>query len=153
MILILFTHYHRNVSDTTFNSRIDALFSLFLIVFTMEVIRTGVVSFYDDTPSMLKEQRLLQQQHPTRIVESNGKSKMKNPAYTTNELLSKMKHYTHDDDETKNGERMSTASNGGGLNYETIMMQQGTEQQQVRRTPQDIMKVLGQYCQNDSTLC
>ena len=168
--MALFVRYHKHVSDSTFNSRIDGFFVLFLIIFSVEVIRTGVVMpLKDNTATPLIEQRQQSQQYLTTLSDSSDKSSKQNPAYTTNELLSKMKHYTQTvvdvDGDKKNGETTIMSSIGGDgdgdvgkfnirhmLNQEA-RQQRHNQQQQIRRTPQDIMNVLGRYCQHDSTLC
>ena len=168
--MVLFIRYHKHVSDSTFNSRIDGFFVLFLIIFSVEVIRTGVVMpLTDDTATpLIEQQQQQQQQYLTTLTDSSDKSSKQNPPYTTNELLSKMKHYTQtivDVGDTKNGETiMSSIIDGDGdggdveFNIRHMLNQEArqhrhNQQQQIRRTPQDIMNVLGRYCQHDSTLC
>ena len=163
--MVLFIRYHKHVSDSTFNSRIDSFFVLFLIIFSVEVIRTGVVMpLTDDTATPLIEQGQQSQQYLTTLSDSSDKSSKQNPAYTTNELLSKMKHYTQTivdvDGDTKNGDTIMSSIGGDGdveFNIRHMMNQEARQQrhnqQQIRRTPQYIMNVLGRYCQHDSTLC
>ena len=108
----------------------------------------------DDTVTPLREKQQHQQQYLSALVDSSDKSSKQNPAYTTNELLSKMKHHTQIVDFDKNGETMSR---GGDVefNIRHMLNQEARQQhqQQIRRTPQDIMNVLGRYCQHDSSLC